>query len=290
MAVTGDTQLVATKNDLIVEFVQKELAAKSKLLASGSITDHSGRVGKGMRSIEIPKAGSFVAQDRSSGTAGTNQDITFETDTINLDKRKHIQWLVDSNDEIESTVAVELEYAKRSISGHARAFDIDGFAAMDAAAYHTIQGVNADVSRDDVLAMREELLLQNAEESEMSYWCAVDQYHNLLKVPEFTEVRLYGDQIIKSGLVGSLYGQPVYMSNLVPAGQIYAIEKNGLGFAFQRRPSMDERRAPEYGSGAMLKMMDQKYGFGGLELGIDSGNGSVAVGATKSPLIVKLQA
>lgn len=288
MAVTGDTQLVDTKNDLIIEFVQKELAAKSKLLGSGSITDYSGRVGKGMRSIEVPKTGSFVPMDRASAAAGVNQDLQFATDTISLDKRKHIQWIIDSNDEIESTVSVELEYAKRAISGHARAFDIDGFASMEAYASQTILGAPADVSRDNILGMREELLVQNAEESEMSYWCAVDQYHNLLKVPEFSEVRLYGDQIIKSGMVGTLYGQPVYMSNLIPSGQIYAIEKNGLGFAFQRRPAMAERKAPEYGTSAVLKVLDQKYGFGGLELDVDSGKGSGAVPVGTSPLIVKL--
>ena len=69
------------------------------------------------------------------------------------------------------------------------------------------------------------------------------------------------------------------MSNLVPAGQIYAVEKSGIGYAYQRRPSMDERKAPEYGTGAMVKVMDAKYGIAGMQLGVDSGKGTDAVGA-----------
>jgi hypothetical protein len=289
MAVTGDTQLVATKNDLILEIVQRELQEKAKVIASGCMTDLSSRVGKGMRSIEVPKATSFTPQDRASAAAGTNQDIDFSTDVLNLDKRKHVQWLIDTNDEIESTVQVEIENAKRAVSGLARQFDVDSFAVMEAVSSHVAQAVAGDVSRDDVLGMREELLFQNAMEADICYWAAVDQYHNLLKVPEFTEVRLYGDQIIKGGQIGTLYGHPVFMSNLVPAGQIYALEKSGIGYAFQRRPSMDERRAPEYGSGAKVKVMDTKYGIAGMQLGVDSGNGTDAVGAAESPLVVKLQ-
>jgi hypothetical protein len=288
MAVMGDTQLAATKNDLILEVVQRELKEKAKVLATDCITDLNYRVGKGMRSIEVNKAGSFTPQDRASAAAGTNQDIAYDTDVLNLDKRKHVQWLVDTNDEIESTVAVEIENAKRAITGLARQFDIDAFAAMETYSSETIIGAPADVSRDNVLAMREEVLFQNAYENDICYWSAVDQFHNLLKVPEFTEVRLYGDQIIKSGQIGTLYGHPVFMSNLVPAGQIYCLEKSGLGYAFQRQPSMDERPAPEYGTGAKVKVMDAKYGIAGLQLGVDSGKGTDAVGAAESPLIVKL--
>jgi len=289
MAVTGDTQLVATKNDLILEIVQRELKEKAKVIASNCMQDLSSRVGKGMRSIEVPKSTSFTPQDRASAVAGTNQDLTFSTDVLNLDKRKHVQWLIDTNDEIESTVAVEIENAKRAVSGLARQFDIDAFTVMDAVASHTAQGAPEDASRDHVLGMREELLFQNAMEESICYWASVDQYHNLLKIAEFSEVRLYGDQIIKSGQIGTLYGHPVYMSNLVPAGQMFALEQSGIGYAFQRFPSMDERNAPEYGTGAQVKVMDAKYGIAGMQLGVDSGKGSDAVGAAESPLVVKLQ-
>jgi len=206
-----------------------------------------------------------------------------------LDKRKHVQWLIDTNDEIESTVAVELENAKRAVASLARQFDLDSFAVMEAVAQQAVQGAPADVSRDDMLGMREELLFQNAVDSDICYWAAVDQYHNLLKVPEFSEMRLYGDQVIKSGQIGTIYGLPVFMSNLIAAGQIYALEKSGIGYAYQRRPSMDERRAPEYGTGAKVKVMDAKYGIAGMQLGVDSGKGSVAIGGTASPLVIKLQ-
>jgi superfamily I DNA/RNA helicase len=59
------------------------------------------------------------------------------------------------------------------------------------------------------------------------------------------------------------------------------------GFLPSQR-SMDERPAPEYGTGAKVKVMDAKYGIAGLQLGVDSGKGTDAVGAAESPLIVKL--
>ena len=42
-----------------------------------------------------------------------------------FDKRKHVQWLVDSNDEIQSTVAVELENAKSFRPVYSAGYDYD---------------------------------------------------------------------------------------------------------------------------------------------------------------------
>jgi len=46
MAVTGDTELAPTKNDLILEVVQRELQERAQVISSGCMTDLSARVEK----------------------------------------------------------------------------------------------------------------------------------------------------------------------------------------------------------------------------------------------------
>ena len=74
MAVTGNTELLATKQDIIAAAVQRELKERSFL--SNFVLDVSGFAGKGMKSISFPKLTSFTVEERASATAGTIQDLT----------------------------------------------------------------------------------------------------------------------------------------------------------------------------------------------------------------------
>ena len=57
----GNTDLVATKNDLIVSLVQRELISKAVVMPS--IRDASAFAVKGAKSVAIPRAGSFTVED-----------------------------------------------------------------------------------------------------------------------------------------------------------------------------------------------------------------------------------
>ena len=97
MAVTGNTQLAPTKQDLIAALVQRELKFQAKLLPT--VTDVSVFAVKGSKSISFPKAGSFTVENRASAASGTLQDLTFTTDQLLTDYRAYVAWSVDSVDE-----------------------------------------------------------------------------------------------------------------------------------------------------------------------------------------------
>ena len=67
--------------------------------------------------------------------------------------------------------------------------------------------------------------------------------------------------------MGRLYGVNVRVSNGVGATTFYMYDSDGYGFAFQKQLSMDSRKAPEFGSGAELRVMDAKWGHDQLQNG-----------------------
>ena len=105
MAVTGNTNLLATKQDVITALVQRELAFAAKVLPT--ITDVSGFAGKGMKSISFPKFGSFTVENRASGVAASLQDLTATADQLLLDRRASVGWLIDPMDALQSTVEIQ---------------------------------------------------------------------------------------------------------------------------------------------------------------------------------------
>jgi hypothetical protein len=285
MSVTGNTQLQATKNDLIAAIVQKELRAKAVLLPSA--TDYSFLAGKGMRSVSLPKLESFSVTNRASAAAGPLSTLVADVDKIDLNFRAYISYLIDSMDELQASFEVEAEYAKRAASAHGRYVDQQLIAAVDGAAFE-VATVTGNVDKTKFLKMRSALLKHNADVSKMWFWASVAQEEALLAIDEFIRADSYGAQptSLQTGVLGRLYGIPVVTSNLLADGQYFMGEMDGLAIAFQRSPQVDEQKAIEYGTGTVRKAIDQLFGVKAMQIGVDPTGASI-VGATKSPLLAK---
>ena len=80
----GNTDLLATKNDLIVSLVQRELIAASNMRPS--IRDVSAFAVKGSKTISFPRAGSFPVEDRATTVQATLANITYAVDTLTVDR------------------------------------------------------------------------------------------------------------------------------------------------------------------------------------------------------------
>lgn len=292
MAVTGDTQLAPTKQDIIAAAVQRELKERSFL--QNYCLDVSSFAGKGMKSISFPKLTTFTVEERASAAAGTIQDLQSSVDQLNLDKRAYISWLVDSNDEIQSTIDYQAEASMRAASAHARFVDDKIIEELLSVASLSVNaGVPADITRDDVLAMRKYLMENNANMNDVVLVIPPSQEEAMLKIQEFSSSEVYGQAVIPSGVIGRVYGIPVLIHNssaLDDAGngfqQAVMFEKEGLAVGFQRRPNFDEEKAIAYGTGAMLQAVDQLFGVKGCQLGVSSDKNTVAAG--KSALVAKL--
>lgn len=259
----GNTDLTATKNQLIVALVQRELIAKAVVMPS--IYDASVYAVKGTKSISVPRAGSFSVEDRATTAQATLANVTYAVDTIVLDQMSTVSWVVDPQDEVESQVDVQADLAQRAAKAHSKNFDTLVIAGLEADSTATTTA--GAISKAIFLEMRQLLLAAEADAGQLTFLCGPDSETALLSIAEFVEADKYGSAIIPTGVIGKLYGVEVRVSTLVAANRFYMYDKEGYGFAIQQQLQMGERAAPEYGSSAVLKVLDMKWGHDRLQNG-----------------------
>jgi len=276
MALIANTEMAPTKMDLIIAAAQRELKANAQL--AGFFSDKSIFATKGNKSVSFPKLTSFSALDRASGVAGTEQVVSASVDQLLLNKNKQVLWVIDPSDEVQSTLNWELETVKLAASAHGRQFDRD---LVDAAlSARTEVSASGNITRDLVLEMIEYLSKNFARKDQMALFISPAQKTAMLKISEFTQAQIYGNAVIPSGTIGSVYGVPVVEAPILADAEYFMADKDGLAFALQKAPSYDEQKAIEYGAGAMKRTLDQLYGVKALQIA----QGTAAAG--KSALII----
>jgi hypothetical protein len=268
-----------SKNDLIISLVQKELIEKAML--APFCRDLSGFATKGTKSIAVPKLSSFSVSNRGFGAAGDATALTDSKDTINLDFNAYLAWVEDHADIYQSTIEYRMEASKRAATAHAKYVDQQIVAGLIAVAGLSLGSV-ADITKTDILDMREQIVASNGDLTQAVLIMAPDQEKAMLQIADFMEADKYGSSNIPNGMIGRVYGVPVVISNLIPAGQAIMFEKDGFGVAFQQGVNMSEQDANEFGAEGKRVAVDQVFGVGGLELG------EQGAGAALSPLVVTL--
>jgi N4-gp56 family major capsid protein len=276
--ITGNTQVGPTKQEVIAAVALKELKFAASLLSY--VTDVSQFAVKGASSISFPKLTSFTVQKRATGVKGDIQALSATKDTLALDERAYIAWLVDTNDAIQTTLDWELESVRRAAAAHGRQVDLDIIVELKAVAGLTLAAGN--VTRDKILDAREFLKKNDANMNAVVLAVSPNQESEMLKLSEFSAADVYGQAVIPSGVIGRVYGVPVLVHNGLADGEILMWEKEGCAIGFQRQPAIDEQKEIGYGTGALLKAMDQLYGIQGLQLG------EKGLLASQSPLVVKM--
>jgi hypothetical protein len=277
--ITGNTQVGATKTAAIAAFAQKELKFAAMLAAY--FTDFSQYIGKGMKSLDIPKLTSFTAANRASGARGEATALTATVDRLALDLCAHINWIIDPRDEMQSTLQWSLLYIERAARAHGRYFDSALITELKNAG-GVLSGVAADISRDKILEGREYIRKNNGDLNQSIILIAPDQETAMLKVDEFTRAEVYGQAVIQSGVFGRVYGMPVVVHNGLSDGDYIIAEKSGLGFGFQMDPEYGEAPDVTVGPRGKRAALEQLFGVKGLQ--IDAGD---AVQSGKSGLIIQ---
>jgi len=283
--------LTNSKSEVFGSIVQKEIKESASLLPF--VEDHSALAVKGVNIISIPKLSSFTVQSRAFGAAATeNAALTDSVDQIALDKNKIVYWGYDAHDEIQSSINYQMIAAERAAAAHGRDVNASIVTEWEAIAGLSINGaVPADVTANNILEMRQFLFQNFADFSKVSLVIGADQEKAMLLLPEFAryDYRGGGNAPVYSGIIGQVYGVPVYKHQSVKASQMFMTEKTGCGFAFQMSAQYAESTNLKYGTGGKEAAVDQLYGVGGLQLGeglaIDNSTG---LAATKSPLVAKL--
>jgi len=274
--IMGNTELVATKMDLIASIVQKELAFQAKLVPT--ITDYSFLVGKGAKSLSLPLATSFTAVDRASGVCGDATALTFSAEQMLLNHCAYVSWIVDSCDEIQSTVNVQAELAKRAATAHGRKVDSEVLAELEAVAQPTATA--GAITKDIILEMRKVLVGRFADLNALTLLVGPDSECVMLGIADFVRADAYGSSAIPSGSLGRIYGMNVVVHPAIGLNTYYIYEKGAAAIAFQKSPTLASQKEICYGTGAERWAMDQMYGIKGLQLaqaGAGAGISALAV-------------
>jgi len=277
--------LINTKQDVISAIVQRELTESASLIQN--CRDLSSLAVKGVKQIELPKLSQFTVQDRAFGAAASeNAALTDSTDVVALDKNKIVLFGYDAKSDVQSTVAYLTEAIRRASTAHGRQINDDILAEWDTVAGLNLNGgAPADITVDDILDMREFLMVNFADMGGAKLVIAADQEKAILKLDEFRRFDYRGDGTapVVNGVIGSVYGIPVQLNQQIGAQQAYMVHAEGCGFAFQSAPSVAQDDDLTYGTGGKQVAVDVLYGIGGLQLG----EGTAA--ASTSPFIAKLK-
>jgi len=271
---------VNTKNDLIIESVQRELEAKATITTR--VTDLSRLAGPGVKEIQIPKLDSFTAVDRAFGVAGSVSELTDSVDSIALDQNVYVSWGMDRSSQFQSSINYEIELAKRAASAHSRFVNNLIVTRMIAAAGY-VEGVAVVVTKSIMLNMYKTVLGFEGQVENMNWECHIDQYTALLAISDFVDADKIGRGVLPSGAIGMLMGIPVIINNFVPNDQFLLHDKDGFGYALQQAPNLGEQPDIAFGSKGVKKALDQVMGCGHLQDNVK------AVGAGNSPLIAVMK-
>jgi hypothetical protein len=262
--VTGNTELGATKQDLILALVQKELAFQSVL--GQWFTDLSVFAVPGAKSIAYPKLTSFTVVDRVEAAQGDASVLTATVDTLNLDNNAYIAYILDAMTKKQANINSEMEFAKRAAAAHARYFDSALISVLGpAAAHYQNVGADVDVTFANLQDMRKRFL-KNDGNARQGFWLAsVAQETVIMGLSQFQKNLEYGgNAVVPDGVIGKIFGMPVIVHNGLADKELYLCEKESVAYGFQSGPAMDSQKANEFGVGAERVAIDQLFGVKAL--------------------------
>jgi hypothetical protein len=279
--ITGNTELGVTKQTLIANIVQKELAFRAKL--TPYFTDLSSIALPGHDRISMPKLSSFTVVDRAEGSKGEATALTSAVDTLLLDQNLYVSYIIDSVTALQSNIPAQLEFARRAAAAQARAVDEKLIGEMRSAAFSFINvGADVNVSYTNLTTMVRELEENDAEMADCVWIVSPAQKEALFALAEVKQAQQFGQATLPSGVIGTFLGIPIVLHNGLASKELFLAERSGLAFAFQKNASYGEQPEIEYGVGAMRAAVDMLMGVRAMQLG------QKGAAAGKSPLIIGL--
>lgn len=286
MAIMGVTEIDAvSQREVLGNMVQQYLQAAAMFPQRVTTIVAS----PGNKSVDFPRAGGFTVATKAENTAVDPQVLTWAVDNLPLTKHRVVQVNLEKIASLQSKVAQELAIAERA--GLDLAFDTDlrivneMYSSVSASspdhiiAYVNSAGANT-LAGADILAAK--LLLDNQKVPQSDRYLAVDPigYSQLLAIGDFIRYDALGagqtPNAIRTGVVGSIYGFEVFMSQAVTAAQQVAFHKSALAYGVQQGVTYDtDKDLPNL---AQLHSFDQIYGVKGL----DAGKRHVVIGKATS--------
>lgn len=280
MANQGKAEVAATVEELVSTQVLEVLTAE--MVIPGTITDESAQAGPGIDKVKIPKFGNFTVQTKVANTPLTGQTNTFSTADMDLDRDKHVPFLLEDIANLQSKIAmtqVLLDQAGKDLAEEVdtHLISILTGSASAAAPDHLVQFETPSVAaKNDILAGRALLNKQKVPKGDRVLLVDSDQETNLMKISEFTRVdESGGSEALRNGLIGKLFGFDVIEHANMTADTMLMYHRTTAAFATQQVINTENSRdAFDVGT---------KWRVGhlyGAEAALDSGKRIVEINAT----------
>jgi hypothetical protein len=279
--IMGDTELGATKEELIAAKVQKELAFMSVL--TKFFTDVSVYCVPGAKSIDFPKLTSFTVVNRAEGTAGEAKKLVATLDTLMLDQNAYVSWIVDKVTALQAKIAAQLVSASRAAAAQSRYVDLQIISRIRSVCGTFLNvGADANVTYDNTVDMVTAIEEAHQVASDCVWLASPTQKGALMKLDEFKRADVYGVGNIPRGVIGFIHGAPVVVHSGLASKELFLCHKDAIAYGFQAAAEYGEESAIEYGVGAKRAAVDQLFGTVGQQLG------ELSAAAGKTKLIVGL--
>lgn len=268
-ALMGVTETSAAAVDVISNQVQMYLQQSSKIL--GQVTDYTGLVVPGAKSVEIPRAGGFTVNSKSENTAVDSQILTYSTDAIALDQHKVIQWLLEDIANEQTVVAVVQNALERAGKDLGREVDqnlinILETASASAPDHRIAYAATSTIAEADILDARLLMIAQNIDPSELVLAVNPAQEKVMLGLSNFIDASKYGSAgAISNGEIGRVFGATVIVHNDVESLKSLMFHKTAVGFASQFGPRFQQES--DLANLATRYSLDHLYGSKLLDTG-----------------------
>ena len=272
MSIVSSPHTQATEMDLISQIVQAELLEKTVIM--GSLTDFSGQLEPGVKSLEIPRfeadttpgsgrLGDPEAQNPDGTTAAAFKTATLATDTININDWRNMSYRIADRVKLQSRVPLEAEFARKA--GQEFAIYMDRELADDLATLtQTVEYDDGSIGADTlVLANITEarsILSRNnvADDGSRVLLIPPEKEADMLNIDNFRNADKYGSrEALLNGEIGRVYGFRVLVSNILTADEAYAYHPECVGFAMQKQVQFETDRPS-----VQLQVTDYGYSAG----------------------------
>lgn len=187
---------------------------------------------------------------KTQDTTATWSNITETQQTVTLSLQAYVAFLVEDIAEIQSKVDLRGKYTDKagySLQAYVEGDGTNGLASLPSGFTNLVGTLGVDPTDDDILSAKGNVDTADAPAKDR-FWYVSPGWHNaLLKIDKFIRAQDYvlDGSPVKEGLVGSIYGAPVYMSTLTAnnpnvSGQAYSwySHKRGVALIMQRLPTV----------------------------------------------------
>lgn len=248
--ITTVNETSVVSNDLISSLVQMYLV--QKMVLAPTLTDYTNLVGKGMKSISIPRAGSLQAQKKSAGQKLSSQVMSIGVDNLTLDQ--HYGVLIEEEDlaVVQSNIDLSAEYLKRMAAALALEMDAKIYEQMKLCSASSPDNRRAfasgsSLTKADFTTAKQVLMESNVPMDDGKLFVCINPFNTkaILDLADFVDADkwLAGSAEAKlNGVIGKCYGFQVLTSNLISnTGSIF-YHSSHVSWARQIQPKFEMAR------------------------------------------------